>query len=304
MMNKRWIIFDVDGTLFDKRREYVPGKGTVEDHHELLRCSTYARGRRFGLADEEKAIDDVVEAYAFELQRKTLSQTLDSMHPEFKKEYTMLASRYGSNGKVFEEEFGASPGFFAKVIEQCNLEELLAQDEQLINTIDRLKEKGYGLGIMSSDTFKTIDTALRSLGLEIKDFQFPDHKKKKELYDNTGDAFPILCSENIQNKKPGREGYHKIIRITGAHPEDITYVGDIRTKDIEPPLALGMKAIHVNREENDHYYINSLGHMTYVNRDEKGDGIVSCTIVPELSRNRVEKQYMQVPDIYLIDMVL
>lgn len=58
------IIFDIDGTLYNKKREYKPGKGSIEDAHEFFRYATFSQAvNSKGVFNQNDLINKVVEEY-------------------------------------------------------------------------------------------------------------------------------------------------------------------------------------------------------------------------------------------------
>ncbi|MGM5488875.1 MAG: HAD family hydrolase [Nanobdellota archaeon] len=232
------IIFDVDGTLYDKFRQYRPDRRTIDDAHNFFRQEAYKRALD-GIADEQATIDELITSY-----RHHADHISDVLEPALLEEYRHEVLKYGSNGKVFSEGFGTNSNFLSTLISSIDFNDILAPDQELINTIDHLKGKEYKLGIMTTEVFQTVQNVCDSLGLYLGDFVFEDHPCLR----GDGGKYPILCANNITRKKPSLEPFEKILAVTGFNPCDVTYVGDIRHKDVDPALSLGMNAVHVNRD--------------------------------------------------------
>ncbi|MFH1064318.1 MAG: HAD family hydrolase [Candidatus Woesearchaeota archaeon] len=245
------LIFDVDGTLYDKQREYIVGHGSIEDSHEFFRYATYSRARAQGnILDEAALIEEVGHEYRKKLRGGQLIDAIRAYSEEIKREYTTLVKKHGSNGKVFVNEFGTDSRFFAQIVGKTDFENILAEDRMFTQTLDTLRNRGYSLGILTTEVFSTVETVARVMGFSLDTMAFENYKGKPELISREGTNYPILCSENVKDKKPSREGFDKIMSITGAPASNIVYVGDHIKKDVSAPLALGMNAIHVNYRDN------------------------------------------------------
>ncbi|MFP4424050.1 MAG: HAD family hydrolase [Candidatus Woesearchaeota archaeon] len=233
------LIFDVDGTLYDKHREYRTGKGSVNDAHNFFRQEAYKRAL-VGITDEQKTIDEVVQSYHANVAANTI---IDIIEPAILTDFMHLVEKYGSNGKVFSDGFGTDSSFLATMISAIDFKDILAPDQELADTIEYLKSK-YDLGIMTTERLTTVENAAEGLGLELTDFYFPEHP---ELAGPDG-MYPIICAENTRQKKPSLEPFQKVLEVTGYDPHEVTYIGDVKHKDIDPALSLGMAAVHVNRK--------------------------------------------------------
>lgn len=240
LKNITHVIFDVDGTIYEKSREYLPGHGSIEDAHEFFRYRTYTECQRLcEIKDEGSLIERVVADYKQNNQNNTLLEAIESFSPELKIFYRDLVKKHGSNGKVFANEFGTDSGFFARIVGQTDFEAILREDKQLQEMIRTLKEREYQLGILTTERYSTILKVMEIMKLTLGDFSMEN-----------GTEYPILCSENVEKKKPSLEGFQKIVEVTGAAPDQIVYVGDSLSKDIKPPLSMGINAVLVTWKGN------------------------------------------------------
>lgn len=57
----------------------------------------------------------------------------------------------------------------------------------------------------------------------------------------------VLCSEEMNKRKPAIDFYENILKVTGYNAEEILYVGDSIELDIQPALNLGMKTVLIDR---------------------------------------------------------
>jgi HAD superfamily hydrolase (TIGR01509 family) len=92
-------------------------------------------------------------------------------------------------------------------------------------TIDRLREKGYRLGVVSSGNDCRVKREITSACLD--------------------DAFEVIvCSEQMQNKKPHPEGLETAMTCIHVSPEESAYVGD-SPEDIEMGKRAGILTVGV-----------------------------------------------------------
>lgn len=265
------VYFDVDGTLFDKNTEFYPSKGSVQDHHEYLRNVAFKEAC-MGIEDEERALDEIIERYQTDVAKGAVKEQAYSFSKSLKAGYNFLREQHGSNGKVFSGEFGLSSTFLAKLIESIDFESVIPPDGKLRSMIETLSET-YDVGIMTSEVYPTVEMVLDALKIPLEYFTIPGYESYSSLRDDEGTPYPILCSNNIQQKKPSREGFDKICEVTAAQPHQVLYVGDTLEKDVSPPLSLGMQAAHVVWP---------------------GDGIKEKSITPAINGCDEEKPYYEV----------
>ncbi|MBU4502439.1 MAG: HAD family hydrolase [Nanoarchaeota archaeon] len=241
------IIFDVDGTLYDKKREYVPGKGSIEDAHEFFRYNTFSKASEDRIFNQKELINKIIEEYQQKARESTLIKAIESYPSDLKMKYKNLVKKHGSNGKVFVNEFGTDSSFFAKIVGQVDFEEILTKDIELQNMVQTLKQKGYNLGILTTEIYDTVKKVSNIMGIPLEDFEL-----------ETGTPHPILCAENVKEKKPSPEGFNKILKIIQPNsPENIIYVGDHFKKDIEASLNCGLNAIHVTNDRTGNISLES-----------------------------------------------
>lgn len=232
------IVFDLDGTLYIKDIEYVKGKGCIKDAHFYLNYQawiemssgddpyTVAKSLRNRYTEDSKIPGKVISVVADIPQDK-----IDA--------YKALVREYGSNGKVFANEFEL-PGSFlhTELIQYVSHDQILAPSQGVTEVIAQCKSK-FNIGIMTSETILTVEKIMMGMSLSIDDFTM-----------NTGDDYKIFCNNNIEAKKPSPEGFVKSYQSYGLDPEQVAYVGDVFEKDIIPALKLGMQAVHVVQDDD------------------------------------------------------
>jgi len=232
MNNKKLthILFDVDGTLYDKRRAYNPGSGCIEDSHEFFRYNTYALlSSGFSL---EETLNVVLDSYKTHVKERQILSNLERFSESYKRMFHNKVEQGGSNGNVFVNEFGASKDYFARLVGQIDFSSVLARDELLVELISGLKQK-YHLGIITNEVYSTIEKVSSVLGFSINDFKM-----------ETGSEFHLFCKETGVSK-PNLQSFSRPLELNNLLPEQAVYVGDSFSKDIKPVISLGMNAVHV-----------------------------------------------------------
>lgn len=262
------IIFDIDGTLYNKKREYKPGKGSIEDAHEFFRYSTFSKALESkGMFDHDDLTNRVVEEYKKRNKEGTLLKAVEEFPEELKKRYKELLKKHGSNGKVFVNEFGTNSSFFAKIVGNVDFKVILTEDKELQKMVKELKQKGYKLGILTTEIYETVQTVADILGISLDDFKL-----------ETSTRYPMLCSENVKEKKPSPEGFKKTIQITNVKsPRQIVYVGDHFKKDIEASLNCGLQAVQVTYDGTEKISFESCPIKEKQEQFAKIDGVYDLT---------------------------
>jgi HAD superfamily hydrolase (TIGR01549 family) len=236
LKNITHIFFDVDGTLYDKNKEYIAGKGSVDDAHKFFRYQTY----ELALKNHENmqfVAEESVRQYKMAMEQGVLQQTISYFPEELKKRYNDLVNKHESNGKLFMNEFGTSIDYFARIVEHVDFDSILLPDPFLQETIQYLKREGYSLGILTNEVYATIVKISRAMAFSIRDFSL-----------NTGTEYPIFCKET-GTSKPDISSFVHALKMNNILPQKAAYVGDSYSKDIVPALSAGMTAIHIKHSE-------------------------------------------------------
>ena len=128
-----------------------------------------------------------------------------------------------------------------KCIEAINIfyteyKEQLHFEEDIYNTLLRIKEKGYKIGVISNTCY--YDEVM------IECFK---HAKIYDLIDD------FTFSYSLRIGKPQRAIFEKALYKMGVKASEAIMVGDNLKSDIRPALELGMKTVWLNskRSEND-----------------------------------------------------
>ncbi len=236
------VVLDVDGTLYEKKREYIPGRGTIEDRHEYFRYATYCKAvDEGGIYEEDIFIAQLVSEYLRLEDDGRLLDAVEEFPNDFKQHYHSLVKKHTANGRLFRNEFGVQAGFFHRILQHIAFGSVLEEDERLQDTLDAVFKKGYQGSVLTSERYATIEAAFAALGLRIGDYAL-----------DTGTDFPIFCSDNLgKDTKPSPAAFERLLEVVDAEPGQVVYVGDSLKKDVIPPLELGMKAVHVTWKGNE-----------------------------------------------------
>ncbi len=230
------VLFDIDGTLYDKNKEYVTGSGSIQTAHDFFRFSAWDRLMRGNAPDD--VAEELVEEYRDHIKKPgSLEQAIKSIPQESKEAYLAKVEEHGSNGKVFKNEFGTDSKYLHKqMLQHIRFSEVLAKDERLVNLFESLQAKGYGIGVITTETHKTVHDVAEALGFDPTIF-----------YVDTDDDYHMLCSENVKDKKPSPEAFLRAIELYGrkGKEETVVYVGDHKNKDVFGSMNVGMQAVHV-----------------------------------------------------------
>lgn len=232
-----FLLFDFDGTLYDKIKEHNPGKGSVEDAHEFFILNAWHMISG-GMDPEETAVYLEAE-YKRRVEDNTVNEGIRQVPDDVVEHYKCLVNKAGANSIVFVEEFGLHQTFLQGMFKNINFKEILGSDQRLCDVMKVLRTR-YTLGMLTTDVFGTVKTATEVLGLDYRDFVFVE------------DEYGILCSENTAMTKPYPDSFLKAAKIWGVDDSrKIAYIGDKFRKDVEAPLKCGLQAIHVLNEGND-----------------------------------------------------
>lgn len=128
--------------------------------------------------------------------------------------------------------------------------------EDTVATLERFRAEGYRLGIISN-----WESWLPSLLESVDIVQFFDH---------------LVISGECEVEKPDSRIFARALAVSGFRPEEMVYVGDKPSHDIEPALDAGIRPILLDRSARyprDHRYqtIASLYDLTLA-LDQPGTG--------------------------------
>lgn len=112
-------------------------------------------------------------------------------------------------------------------------------------TIERLREKGYRLGLISN-------------------ISWPVPRSMRKAMDNMFDVVTYSLEHGM--RKPNKAIFLDTLRLLGAQPHHSVHVGDDYEADIVGAKNVGMKAVHIQREvqssSDSDYIIQSLSELT------------------------------------------
>lgn len=137
-----------------------------------------------------------------------------------KDDYYILYKQHGSNSAVFRA-LGMPSDFWHKAFDELDVSSLLHPDPEVTNTLKAIK-KLVPISLFTNIKPRTIQKILGLLQIPITDFTY------------------IISGDDISERKPNLEGFHKIIELTNLPPNEIMYVGDRVDVDIKPAKELGM----------------------------------------------------------------
>jgi len=151
-----------------------------------------------------------------------------------KLDYDALYKQYGSNSAVFRS-LGMPSDFWHKAFDELDVSSLLSPDFDTISTLKAIK-KTLPISLFTNIKPNTIKNVLAHLQIPITDFTY------------------IISGDDIKERKPNLEGFHKMVELTNLPPDEIMYVGDRIDVDIKPAKAVGMKTCLVwsSSDEADH----------------------------------------------------
>lgn len=223
------IVFDVDGTLYDKNQEKDSRIGSIQTAHDFFRFNAFKMIEQ-GIKIE--LIPEILINQYFDLNSKNnLKNNVELIDAQLIKKYEQHLKKYGSNGKVFSERFGTNSNFLHYLLSHIQFENILGENKMLVQTVNNLK-KNHELGILTTEVYSTAKKVIGLIGLDLTDFQM-----------KTGDKYGILCSENVPNKKPSPDGFIKLKEIYNSN--EIIYVGDHLVKDIKTAIDNNIHAVQV-----------------------------------------------------------
>lgn len=95
--------------------------------------------------------------------------------------------------------------YYAKYLEHHA--QLVAHNQEIIDLLLHLKEKGLKLGIVTGKARRSLDISLEALQME-------------HLFD------AIITGDDVINPKPDPEGLFKALSLLGAEPHEAMFIGD------------------------------------------------------------------------------
>lgn len=252
MKRVKHVIFDVDGTLYRKGVEYNQNTGSIQTAHDFFRYMAHQMLK--GGTEPGEVSSFLVNEYVRRVGDGTLNERVALIGESEKQEWNALVDEYGANGKVFDYHHGLKErgfeNFLHNMLANIDFRRTLDKDPELIKTLEHLKSGGYDLGILTSELYSTIQDVADAMGFDMEDFHIGDNPEHPDLFSESDSRhYPIICRNN-SIAKPSTDGFERVMRILGANPEELVYVGDSKDKDIKPPLSLGWRAVLVLNKES------------------------------------------------------
>lgn len=189
------VVFDLDDTLISEK--------------EYIRSGFKVVSRKIAVdnnLDENKVFNKALELFKIS-SKEVFNRMLDEFEVEYSKDYILkLIKCY--------REHEPNINFF----------------EDVIPTINQLKEKGYKLGIIT-DGYK--ETQLRKIEV----------LKCRELFDE------IIVTDELGREfwKPHEKSYKLMAEKLNINLNEMIYVGDNVNKDFITANKLGITTVHINR---------------------------------------------------------
>ena len=157
---------------------------------------------------------------------------------DLKTEYLDLYKNHHSNSGAFTH-LGKPSDFWQIHLAQIDKTPFYAPDERVYKTLDQLKD------IVPISLFSNIKTEeiIRSLNII---------EVNPEWFTN------ILSGDDVANRKPHVDGFHRIVELSQLPAQQILYVGDKVNADILPAKAVGLQTCLVwdRSDEADYSFEN------------------------------------------------
>ena len=119
-----------------------------------------------------------------------------------------------------------------EALQETDVVPYISKDERLFNTLQRLKEKGHVLDILTGREPNSARKIFKCLGIPLEMFDF------------------VMYSAVKKDSTP----FHEWLKDTGAKPEECVYVGDNAAADIHPikndENLCKIKTVLVNKEND------------------------------------------------------
>ena len=168
-----------------------------------------------------------------ELRYTTYAKLVGEANEQKAKEaYDKLYAQHGSNSAVFRS-LGQPSDYWQKVFE--HLTDSLRPDPVVTETLATLG-KIVPLSLFTNFKRAKILTLLKQLTIPAADFTH------------------ILSGDDVSERKPGLEGFHKMVELSGVPANQIMYVGDRVDVDVKPAKQVGMQTCLIYGESSEADY--------------------------------------------------
>lgn len=192
LLHAKCVLLDLDGTLYDSP-EYSRQLET-----EIVK-----------VVSEELNIDRPQATALLRRKRKeigTLTRTIESLGIDRREFYQKLAD-------------GINPSVFIK------------PNPSVHQTIQKLRESGFRVGLVSNSGRELVTKILKALDVEAS-------------------LFDTIVTSTEAEPKPSPQPYLLAIKNLGCEREDAVYVGDREEQELKPARELGLKTILVNNQKD------------------------------------------------------
>jgi HAD superfamily hydrolase (TIGR01549 family) len=155
------------------------------------------------------------------LRYETYAAVVGEKDPEVAREqYEELYKQYGSNSAVFRS-LGKPSDYWQRAFDDINLTGLVSPEKSVTNSLREIKT------IVPISLFSNLK---------------PEKiKSVLQLLEIPSDYFThILSGDDIKERKPALDGFHRMIEVSGVDAAAIMYVGDRVSVDIKPAKEVGM----------------------------------------------------------------
>ncbi|MBI2009189.1 HAD family hydrolase [Candidatus Saccharibacteria bacterium] len=137
-----------------------------------------------------------------------------------KRNYDKLYKKYGSNSATFRS-LGVPSDYWMKEFEKLDLADLLKPNSEIINTLRVIKER-VPISLFTNIRPAKIEDMLGKLEIPVDYFTH------------------MLSGDDVKERKPHLEGFHKMVSLSELPADKIMYVGDRIDVDIKPAKQVGM----------------------------------------------------------------
>ena len=90
----------------------------------------------------------------------------------------------------------------------------------------------------------------------ITDIYLPEALIKRILWKLEIQYEALFVSSTLKKMKRNGTLFREVLKLTGNHPSDILHIGDNRQSDYDMPKKLGIRAVHISKNEGLNLFIN------------------------------------------------
>ncbi len=157
-----------------------------------------------------------------ELRYKTFADVLEKERSDdTDREYERLYQKLGGNSVIFTH-LGKSSNFWAHTLVHLDITKVLDPDPTIASTIRAIADN-IPVSLFSNLNIDRIKDILHFQSIDELMFTH------------------VLTGDDVQHRKPHREGFEKMIELSGVPAGKIIFIGDRVKTDIIPAKKLGMQ---------------------------------------------------------------